>query len=124
MRWTRLNGCLKKQLEESNISTIYFTSTNGTNNTLALFKRWITQYYSKSVRIPNAREWRENGLEIELSGKTYLLEVLFSPSPSARINANRIQEYLDWRKNPKTVTSDFDSFRIDWYKKKLPKSEY
>jgi hypothetical protein len=46
------------------------------------------------------------------------LELLFSPSPTARRSSSRIKEYQNWK--TVNITGTFDEFRIDWYKNKLP----
>ena len=84
MRWTKLNSCLSKELENSQIKTIYFTSFSGQNSALNLFKKWLKENGFKDVRIPNAREWRKDGYDISLFNRMIKLEILFSPSPTAK----------------------------------------
>ena len=119
MRWTKLNSCLSKELENSQIKTIYFTSFSGQNSALSLFKKWLKENGLNDVKIPEAQQWRKNGFEISIFNRLIKLEILFSPSPTARRSGNRIPEFQNWKlTNP---NGSFDQFRIDWYRSKLPK---
>jgi G:T/U-mismatch repair DNA glycosylase len=119
MNWTKLNSKLKEDLLTSKIETIYFTSFGGKNSALNLFKKWLKINDYAKVRIPDSKVWRENGLDITLDNKRLNLQILFSPSPTARRSASRINEFQKWLlANP---IGTFDDFRIDWYKQKLPK---
>jgi hypothetical protein len=117
MKWTKLNSRLKDALENGSIEVIYFTSFGGTNSALNLFKKWLKlNYYT--IRISNSTEWRNSGLVICINNKMIRLELLFSPSPTARRSSSRIKEYQNWK--TVNITGTFDEFRIDWYKNKLP----
>jgi hypothetical protein len=121
MKWTKLNSTLKDALINGVIEKIYFTSFGGKNSALNLFRKWlkIKENGFKNIRIPDSKEWRKDGLFINLHGKKIHLEVLFSPSPTARRSASRISEFQFWKMDNKS--SSFDDFRVDWYSKKLPK---
>jgi G:T/U-mismatch repair DNA glycosylase len=121
MKWTKLNNTLKDLLIKGTVEKIYFTSFGGKNSALNLFKKWLKNKENgfKNIRIPDSKEWRSKGLTMQLQGKYIQLEVLFSPSPTARRSASRIGEYQKWQKE--NTSSSFDDFRIDWYKNKLPK---
>ena len=86
-----------------------------------MFKKWIKLEDNgfKNIQIPESKEWRNKGLVINLQGKKIQLELLFSPSPTARRSANRIKEFRNYLEDHPNAT--FDEFRIDWYKQKLPK---
>ena len=58
--------------------------------------------------------------EIELWERKIKLIDLFSPSPTARRSSTRIKEFKEWSLG-KNENNDFDSFRVYWYKKYLPK---
>lgn len=119
MKWTMLNNTLKDVLIEGSVEIIYFTSFGGKNSALNLFKRLLKMNGYKNIKIPYVSTWRNKGLIIQLNGKKIKLEVLFSPSPTARRSANRVNEFQDWIiQNP---NSNFDEFRVNWYKFKLPK---
>lgn len=116
--WTKLNESLVSQILNSAVEKIYFTSGNGKNSTINLFKKWLSYNGFKNVKIPDYKLWRESGLNIELNNKKIQLEYLFSPSPNARRSQRNIKEFINWKKhNPK---KSFDEFRIEWYKTKLP----
>jgi G:T/U-mismatch repair DNA glycosylase len=121
MKWTKLNTTLKESLVKGSIEKIYFTSFGGKNSALNLFKKWIKLEDNgfKNIQIPESKEWRNKGLVINLQGKKIQLELLFSPSPTARRSANRIKEFRNYLEDHPNAT--FDEFRIDWYKQKLPK---
>lgn len=122
MIWTKLNSKLIELLKESQVETIYFTSSAGKNSALSLFKKWLKENkfeLGKKINIPSPIKWRSEGFLIEVFEKKIKLEQLFSPSPSARRSKNKIREYNDWLlANP---SGNFDDFRVDWYKQKLPK---
>ena len=54
--------------------------------------------------------------------KKYKITVidLFSTSPTARRSSPNIKEFKKWRLGKET-NIDYDSFRVDWYNKHLPK---
>jgi len=113
-----LNQHLFKWLNESSIETIYFTSFGGTNSAKNLFKKW----YKLNFELESKRyKITTNHLnEIKLWNRKIKLIDLFSPSPTARRSAPNIKEFKEWRLN-KSTKNDYDSFRIYWYKKYLPK---
>jgi hypothetical protein len=121
MKWTKLNTTLKDTLIKGSIERIYFTSFGGKNSALNTFKKWLKNKENgfKNLRIPDSKEWRNKGMTIQLTSKKLQLEVLFSPSPTARRSASRIAEYKSWKKN--NAAGLFDEFRVDWYKNRLPK---
>ncbi len=121
MKWTKLNNTLKDVLIKGCVEKIYFTSFGGKNSALNLFKKWLKNKENgfKNIRIPDSKEWRSKGMAIQLQGKKIQLEVLFSPSPTARRSASRIGEYQKWQTENKS--GSFDDFRIYWYNNKLPK---
>lgn len=118
MKWTKLNSRLMDLLESGSIEVIYFTSFGGNNSSLNLFKK-LLKINCKNIVIPNSKIWRDAGLDVCIDNKKIKLEVLFSPSPTARRSASRVAEFIDWKKsNP---LGSFDDFRIHWYRSKLPK---
>lgn len=54
--------------------------------------------------------------------KKYKIKVidLFSTSPTARRSSPNIKEFKEWRLGKET-NNDYDSFRVNWYIKYLPK---
>jgi len=108
-----LNPFLIKWLENSSIEVIYFTSFGGANSAKSLFKKWFKATFKKSSKISN-----NHFNEIEMFGREIKLIDLFSPSPSANRSSPRIKEYQEWKIN--NSPNDYDSFRIQWYKKYLP----
>lgn len=112
-----LNPYLFDWLNSSEIETIYFTSFSGTNSAKNLFKKWYHSMYKIESKKHKIKKDHFNN--IELSGRTIKLFDLFSPSPTARKSAHHIKEYQEWKIN--NDSSDFDSFRIHWYKTYLPK---
>ena len=58
--------------------------------------------------------------EIILWNRKIKLIDLFSPSPTARRSSPNIKEFKEWRLG-KVTKIDYDSFRVNWYKKHLPK---
>jgi G:T/U-mismatch repair DNA glycosylase len=118
MKVVSLNNSLFEQLMNGNIETIYFTSAGGRNSALSLFRKWSKHNKLKELKIPDHKIWRDKGLNVKLFGRKIKLEVLFSPSPSARRSSNKIVEFQKFKSN--NPSSSFDDFRIDWYKRKLP----
>ena len=108
------NPFLKEWLENSIVETIYFTSFGGQNSAKNLFKRWIKVNYG--IKIENSK-LHINEIEFTNKRKIKLIN-LFSPSPTARRNKNRVKEFIELSK--KNNSTDYDKFRIDWYKKYLP----
>lgn len=119
MKPVKLNSKLKNWIEQSNVDTIYLTSFGGSKSTLSLFKKWVKEYYPNSKTIPNHKQWIENGVEINLGDKVYLLELLYSPSPQARRGIQRSVPFINWKL--KNNNNSIDDFRAAWYKMKLPK---
>lgn len=120
MQPTKLNSRLKEWLENSKIQTILLTSFSGSNSALSLFKKWIHQNYPKTRVIPNHKTWIENGYTITLGDMVYNLELLFSPSPTARRGIHKSTHFLNWKEsNP---DASVDDFRVFWYASKMPKS--
>lgn len=121
MIWTKLNTGLKDILIDSQIETIYFTSFGGKNSALNLFKKWLKAEINTfgKINLPDNKLWRKTGYSINLSSKLIEMQLLFSPSPMARIGANRIKEFQNWLK--RNQGKSYDDFRIYWYKEKLPK---
>ena len=110
-----LNPFLREWLENSIVDTIYFTSFGGSNSAKNLFKRWIKTNYGLRGVITNS-----HFNEIILPNNRIIKLIdLFSPSPTARRSKNKIQEFIIW--NDMNKTDEYDMFRIDWYKKYLPK---
>jgi G:T/U-mismatch repair DNA glycosylase len=108
-----LNPFLKCWIEDSNVITIFFTSFGGSNSAKQLFKKWYRKEFEKVCKISKSHE-----NTIELYGREIRLIDLFSPSPTARRSANNINEFKEYLKsNP---NGNFDAFRIDYYKQKLP----
>ena len=110
-----LNPWLYEWLSKSKIETIYFTSLGGTNSAKNLFKKWYKSNFSKVCKISKGHV-----NTIEMFNRKIQIIDLFSPSPTARRSSPRIKEYLEWSSNYKSKV-DYDDFRIDWYKKYLPK---
>ena len=110
-----LSPYLRKWLEESSIEIIYFTSFGGSNSAKNLFKKWYRREFNKICRISSNHK-----NSIEIFGRSIQLIDLFSPSPSARRSAHKISEYKVWSEG-RNLNNDFDTFRIEWYKKYLPK---
>jgi hypothetical protein len=110
-----LNPFLFKWLKESSVETIYFTSFGGTNSAKNLFKKWYKNMFKEKCKISIEHE---NSIEI-FNRKIKFID-LFSPSPSGRRSSPRIKEYKEWRLG-KATNNDYDSFRIYWYKKYLPR---
>lgn len=109
-----LNPFLKNWLKDSDVFTIYFTSFGGSNSAKQLFKKWYRKEFKKVCKISKSHE-----NTIELFGREIKLIDLFSPSPTARRSANSIYEFREYIKsNP---NGNFDAFRINYYKEKLPK---
>jgi len=118
MHVTKLNSKLKSWLEDSEVETIYFTSAGGKNNALSLFRKWVKKNYPKSVTIPDHKVWMKKGYNLQLGERRYLLELIYSPSPTARRGIKRSLPYIEWCKKNNSI--DIDEFRIEWYKNKLP----
>ena len=113
-----LNHLLFKWLNESSIKTIYFTSFGGTNSAKNLFKKWYKYNFKQESKKYKITANHVN--EIELWKRKIKVIDLFSPSPTARRSSPNIKEFNEWRLR-KVANSDYDSFRVDWYKKHLPK---
>ena len=120
MKPIKLNSKLKDWIEQSKIETIYFTSFGGSKSALSLLKKWIIEYYPSSVTVPDHKQWIENGFEIKLGNRNYLLELLYSPSPSGRRGIQHSVPFKIWKL--KNSNKSVDDFRVEWYKKKLPKN--
>lgn len=118
MHWIKLNSSLKNNISISSVERIYFTSFGGKNSALSLFKKWLKLNGYNNIKIPDSKLWRKEGMKMTFEDKIISLDVLFSPSPTARRNSSKIKEYKEW-KIIKPMSS-FDEFRIDWYKNKLP----
>jgi hypothetical protein len=113
-----LNPYLFKWLCSSQIEKIYFTSFGGTNSAKNLFKKWYKYNFKQESKKYKITANHLN--EIELWKRKIKVIDLFSPSPTARRSSNKIKEFNEWRLG-KVANSDYDSFRVDWYKKYLPK---
>lgn len=113
-----LNQHLLKWLNESSIKTIYFTSFGGTNSAKNLFKKWYKFNFNQESKKHKITASHLN--EIELWKRKINLIDLFSPSPTARRSSPRIKEFKEWRLGKET-NNDYDTFRVYWYKKHLPK---
>jgi len=120
MKPTKLNSKLKEWIEMSNVRSIYFTSFGGSNSSLNLFRKWVNKYYPKTNTIPDHKQWIQKGFKINLGDRKYLLELLYSPSPSGRRGIQRSVPFKEWKQ--KNNSNSADEFRIDWYKRKLPKA--
>jgi hypothetical protein len=118
MSVTKLNSKLKEWLNKSQVKTIYLTSAGGSNSALSLFKKWIKKNYKGTSTIKDHKLWIEKGLVIKLEGREYLLEILYSPSPSGRRGIQRSEPFINWSKTFNNKSAD--DFRIHWYKSKLP----
>jgi G:T/U-mismatch repair DNA glycosylase len=110
-----LNPYLSKWLKESKVEIIYFTSFGGVNSAKSLFKKWYKCEFGNVCKVN-----QEHVNSIEMFDRKIKLIDLFSPSPTARRSSPRIKEYKEWRLG-KEANNDYDSFRIYWYKKYLPK---
>ena len=109
-----LNPFLTLWIEDSAVTTIYFTSFGGKNSAKQLFKKWYKKEFDKVCKISKSHE-----NTIELFGREIKLIDLFSPSPNAKRKANSINEFKKYiESNP---NGNFDAFRISYYKEKLPK---
>jgi hypothetical protein len=84
-------------------------------------RKWIKEYYPHSDTIPDHKEWMKKGYNIKLGMRKYLLQFLYSPSPTARRGIKNSLPYKKWCKE--NNSSDIDQFRIEWYKDRLPKSK-
>jgi len=113
-----LNPFLAKWLKNSEVEVIYFTSFGGRNSAKQLFKKWYRKEFDKPSKITN-----KHNNTIKIFGRDLTLIDLFSPSPSARRSSPRVKEFIKWRESKKK-NNDFDSFRIYWYKKFLPKISF
>ncbi len=109
-----LNPNLERWIKESAIECIYFTSFGGSKSAKKLFKKWLKDKMKINVKL----EGHIN--EINIFNRIIKLIDLFSPSPTAKRSASRIKEYQKWKLNQPEEKKDYDSFRIDWYKKHLP----
>jgi G:T/U-mismatch repair DNA glycosylase len=109
-----LNPNLERWIKESAIECIYFTSFGGSKSAKNLFKKWLKDKMKINVKL----EGHIN--EINIFNRIIKLIDLFSPSPTAKRSASRIKEYQKWKLNQPEEKKDYDSFRIDWYKKHLP----
>ena len=113
-----LNPFLFNWLEESSIETIYFTSFGGTNSAKNLFKKWYKLNFNQESK--NNKITLNHINEIELWKRKIKLIDRFSPSPTSRRSSPRIKEFKEWCLG-KEDNNDYDSFRVYWYKKHLPK---
>jgi hypothetical protein len=118
---TKLNTKLKEWLSKSKVNTIYLTSAGGSKSALSLFKKWLKTNYKGTKTIPNHKKWIEDGLKIKIEEREYLIEILYSPSPLARLGIQGAEPFKNWSKENNNKSTD--DFRIYWYKKKLPKSK-
>ena len=114
LSFEHLNPFLKSWLENSSIEVIYFTSFRGANSAKSLFKKWYKGTFKKPSKINN-----NHFNEIKMFERDIKLIDLFSPSPTAHRSSHRIIEYQEWKIN--NNPNDYDSFKIYWYKKYLPK---
>jgi hypothetical protein len=113
-----LNQHLFKWLKDSSIETIYFTSFGGANSAKNLFKKWYKSHFKNESKIYKITKNHFN--QIKLWDRKIKLIDLFSPSPTAKRSAHEIKEFKEWRLN-KSSNNDYDTFRVYWYKKYLPK---
>jgi hypothetical protein len=119
MNVLELNPYLLNWLKGSNIKEIYFTSFTGKNGALPLFKKWLKVNFRNKVKVNPIDKWDNYKTTIIIENKPYKLVRLYSPSPTARKGIGRSLIFKDYLKlNP---TSDADAFRIDLYKRLLPK---
>jgi G:T/U-mismatch repair DNA glycosylase len=108
------NPFLSDWLENSIVETIYFTSLGGKNSAKNLFKRWLNLNYQFEGEITGSHI---NTITLPGNRKIRLID-LFSPSPTARRSKNRIIEFIEW--SNLNNSTDYDLFRVDWYKRYLP----
>ena len=107
-----LNPYLKTWLEDGIVETIFFTSLSGKNNAFELFKKWHKQSFGKPLK-----ESAEGVCMI--AGRAIKLVKLYSPSPSARRGISGSPVFKSWLlENP---GGSVDDFRVNWYRKHLPK---
>ncbi len=119
MNVVELNPFLLNWINESKIKEIYFTSFSGKNGALPLFKKWIKDNFGNKVKIKSIDKWANYSTDIIVNNRTIKLVRLYSPSPTARKGIGRSSVFKNYLlKNP---NSNADSFRIDLYKKLLPK---
>jgi G:T/U-mismatch repair DNA glycosylase len=113
-----LNPFFIKWLRNSEVEVIYFTSLGGRNSAKSLFKKWYRKEFKKASKIT------DNHINaIRLYDRDIKLIDLFSPSPTARRSSSRVKEFIKWQTYQK-IDNDYDSFRIYWYKKYLPKISF
>lgn len=110
-----LNSFLAKWLKNSKVEVIYFTSFGGKNSTKNLFKKWYRKEFNKPIKIT-----KEHINTIDIFGRKINLIDLFSPSPTSRLSSNKVKEFIQWRLENK-FNKDYDTFRVYWYRKYLPK---
>jgi hypothetical protein len=113
-----LNQYLFKWLKDSSIETIYFTSFGAMNSAKNLFKKWYKLNFKNESQKYKITKNHFN--QIKLWDRKIKLIDLFSPSPTAKRSAHKINEFKEWRLN-KSSNNDYDTFRVYWYKKYLPK---
>ena len=119
MNVLELNPFLADWIKESKINEIYFTSFSGKNGALPLFKRWLKKYYGNKIKVKPIVKWVDYSTSIEIENRKIKLVRLYSPSPTARKGIGRSKVFKHYLVN--NPNSDADAFRIDLYKKLLPK---
>ncbi len=119
MKVLEFNPYLLNWLQNSNVKEIYFTSFSGKNGALPLFKKWLKENFGNKVKIKPIEKWDNYSTQIKIEDRKYKLVRLYSPSPTARKGIGGSIVFKNFLKdNP---NSDVDGFRIDLYKKLLPK---
>jgi G:T/U-mismatch repair DNA glycosylase len=119
MKVLEFNPYLLNWLQNSNIKEIYFTSFSGKNGALPLFKKWLKENFGNKAKIKSIEKWDNYSTDIKIEDRTYKLIRLYSPSPTARKGIGRSIVFKNYLiDNP---NSNADAFRIDLYKKLLPK---
>ena len=110
----KLNTQLKKQILESNISTIFFTSSFNKNNAAKLF----FDTFNLNTKIP--KDWRDTyEFNIQLDQKTIKCIILLSPSGAANRSIPRTEIYKrNANKYPKKK-GYVKVFKVDFYKDKF-----
>ncbi|MEA3228797.1 MAG: hypothetical protein U9P38_06980 [Campylobacterota bacterium] len=110
----KLNDEIKNQILDSDIETIFFTSSFNKNNAAKLF----FDRFNLKTQIPE--DWKNNyEFDIVIEAKKIKCVILISPSGSANIGISKSKLYNKYIDKYSQFKTPVKQFKIDFYKYKF-----
>jgi len=110
-----LNRQLIRDIKNSNISEIFFSSGFGKNNAFRLF--YVDILGLKITKEIRAK--RELILNKEVFGREIKITILYSPSGSSNIGLSKSKIYLEKKKEYEKSNRPVHDFKVDYYREKF-----